>query len=315
MEKKKLLALSCCGESVEKVLTLYYHASKISSPEFYNQYLPVLFYGHNLPKRDLQNCAHGSIGFYQKFLSDIECLPCTNELFLWEHRKAVLTHLVYGGYLSARSARQLSSDRMRYKAFIENLPFEVIYPRYMNELVRRSVQELDIYKIQPLYLEQNIMKMVLKIQENRHRYSIFALEPDGKIGTFYLDYNDTNELIHWCSEMERKSILSGNSALLLYQIGLRIGPQTIVGYHKRRAEKRPTREFALNLLIRDRNTVIEPKNTAFNQYYAGLPENLTDEQKGNIAFAKGYRNFLQKLVEGWNLDPTLDEYIRGGSLL
>ena len=311
MEKEKLLALSCCGESIEKVLTLYYHASRISSPEFYSQYRLVLFYGHNLPKRDSENHAHGSIGFYQRFLSDIEYLPCTDAQFLWEHRETILARLVHEGYVTGRIADQLKTERERYNAFVGNLPFEVIYPNYMKNLVTRAVKELEIFKLQPLYLEQNIIKLVLKINENRDRYSIFSLEPDGRIGTYYLDYKDTNELAHWCKEMGRKSILSGNSALFLYQIGLRIGSQTIVGYRKRKNHKRPNREIALNMLICGRETILEPKNTAFNQYYDDLDENLTDEQKANIAFAKGYTRFLKEVVHGWGLDPMNDEYIMG----
>ena len=279
MEKERLLALSCCGESVEKVLTLYYHASKLSSPAFYGEYRPVLFYGHNLPKRDGESCAHGTVGFYQKFLLDIEYLPCTEMRFLWTHREAVLKKLIYEGYLTGRSAERLAADLERYKAFVKNLPFEVIYPQYMKALVDRAVEELDIFKLQPLYLEQN---------------------------------KDTNECVHLCTEMGKKSILSGNSALLLYQIGLRIGPQTVVGYRKRRSDKRPNREYALNMLISGRKTVLEPKNTAFTQYYLGLDEKLTDEQRGNIAFAKGYTAFLQELVQGWRLDPMKDEYIMEG---
>ena len=312
MEKERLLALSCCGESVEKVLTLYYHASKLSSPAFYGEYRPVLFYGHNLPKRDGESCAHGTVGFYQKFLLDIEYLPCTEMRFLWTHREAVLKKLIYEGYLTGRSAERLAADLERYKAFGKNLPFEVIYPQYMKRLEGRADVELGIFKLQPLYLEQNIIKMVQKIQENRSRYSVFSLGPDGKIGTFYLNYKDTNECVHLCTEMGKKSILSGNSALLLYQIGLRIGPQTVVGYRKRRSDKRPNREYALNMLISGRKTVLEPKNTAFTQYYLGLDEKLTDEQRGNIAFAKGYTAFLQELVQGWRLDPMKDEYIMKG---
>lgn len=309
MEKERMLALSCCGESVEKVLTLYYHASQISSPEFYSQYRPVLFYGHNLPKRDWQSCAHGSVGFYQKFLSDIEFLPRTDMQFLWDHRRAVLAKLVYEGYLSGREADCLKAAPVRYQAFTANLPFEVIYPQYMEEMVCRAMEELEIYKLQPLYLEKNITKMILKINEHKDKYSIFALESNGTIGTFYLDYKDTNELVHWCAEMEKKSILSGNSALLLYQIGLRIGPQTIVGYRKRKKDKRPNREYALELLTSGRKTVLEPKNISFNQYYCGLDENLTDEQRGNIAFAKGYTVFLRNVVQNWNINPMKDKYI------
>lgn len=309
MEKPRLLVLSCCGESVEKVLTLYYHAKFKSSPGFYDKYNTIMFYGHNLPKRSKESLAHGTIGFYQKYLAHIDFLPCSEEAFLWNKRNQILNKLVYEGIVTGRASENIKANRNKYRDFVSNLPFDVIYPHYMSELISRAKRELDIYKIQPLFLEKNITKILLKINEDKSRYSIYALEPNGKIGTFYFDYKDENELAHWCYELGQKSVLSGNSALLLYQIGLRIGSHTIIGYRKHKIERRPNREYALKKLIQGHKTLLEPKNVVFNDYYTDLDKELTDEERGNIAFARGYSVFLNDCVKNWGLSTHLDVYL------
>lgn len=156
-----------------------------------------------------------------------------------------------------------------------------LYPEFMNSLVRAAKEKMNLYKLDSLYFEQNFIKTVLKITSEKQRYSIYGLDMHGKISHFYLTQVDANETSHLLTELGRQNVLSGNSALLIWLISSRIGTQTTVGYRTRKNHIRPNREFAVAGLIEGRATVQEPKNTAFNAYYSGLPDSFSMEEKAN----------------------------------
>ena len=308
----RLLSLSCSGESLEKVLTLYYHA-KLSNPDFYNNYRVILFYGNNLPKKDSAYNAHGTVGFYNRYLSDLPFLPpCTKE-FLLEHADVVADHLVYEGLLTGRQSKALLDDPEYFWNFVRNVPFSALYPNFMSDLAEKAKEELNIFKLQPLCLEENFYKVLSKPDIDPYHYFLYALEANGTIGTYYLNQKDANEKAHLFSELSRRPVLSGNSGLLIRQIADRIGAQTTVGYRVHKNRIRPNREHALSYLIRERKTVLEPKNTQFTQYYKNLDPNMTDEEKSIEAFAAGYRSFLMNCVKNRNTDPTWDILEKGGN--
>ena len=308
---ERFLSLSCSGESLEKVLTLYYHA-KLSQPDFYNNYSVILFYGNNLPKKNPDFCAHGTIGFYDRYLSDLPFLPpCTKE-FLTGRKEAVVNQLVYEGFLTGRQGTALLDDPDRFWNFVKNVPFSALYPNYTSALVKKAKEKLDIFKLQPLYLENNFYKVLSKPDMDSKHYFLYALEANGTIGTYYLNQKDEIEKAHLLSELSRRPILSGNSGLLLRQISDRIGSQTTVGYRSHKKRIRANREHALSHLIKGRKTVPEPKNTCFTAYYKDLDQTLSDEEKSIEAFAKGYYRFLNDCVKNWNLDPKQDSLAKGG---
>lgn len=309
---KRFLSLSCSGESAEKVLTLYYHAA-LSNPDFYNSYNVILFYGNNLPKKNPNYCAHGTVGFYERYFSNLSFLPpCTKE-YLLKHADSVVEQFVYEGFLTGRQGAALLKDPERFWNFVRNVPFSALYPKFFSALLKKAKEELHIFKLQPLCLEKNFYKLLLKSDIDASHYFLYALEADGTVGTYYLNQSDENEKAHLFSELSRRPVLSGNSGLLIRQIADRIGTHTTVGYRIHKNRIRLNREHALSYLIHNRETVLEPKNTHFTRYYQGLDPNLSDEEKSILAFAAGYRNFLMNCVKNWNIDPALDALAKGGT--
>ncbi len=303
--KERLLSLSCSGESLEKVLTLYYHA-RLSAPEFYNSYKVILFYGNNLPKKSPRLCAHGTMAFYDRYLKEEPYLPPCSREFLWKHAKAVVHQLIYVGYLTGRQGEALLKSPDRFWSFVRNVPFSTLYPKFTKEMCKRAMEELDIFSLRPLYLERNYYKVLSKIKDEASRYSIYALEANGTIGTYYLHLNNEHDMTHLYSELSRRPVLSGNSGLLIHQIENRIGSHTLVGYRIHNKRIRPNREHALSSLLNGRTGILEPKNTAFTSYYQDLDQTLSDEEKSIQAFAAGYRRFLTECVKNWNIDPRQD---------
>lgn len=303
--KERLLSLSNSGESLEKVLTLYYHALK-SNPDFYDQYNVILFYGNNLPKKEKAGCAHGTIGFYDKYFHDVPILPpCSRQYFL-EHMDFVLNQLLYDGMITGRQVKELKQAQDRFWDFVKHLPLGAVYPKFTEELIKTAKRELGIFKLQSLHLEENYCKVLAKIKADAGHYSIYALESDGTVGTYYLHPNDENKMTHLYAELSRRPVLSGNSGLLLHQISNRIGNYTTVGYRVHKKRIRANREHALQMLLANRNSVLEPKNHEFTEYYQSLDPSLSDEEKSNQAFAAGYRRFLLECVLHWKIDPYQD---------
>ena len=303
--KERLLSLSNSGESLEKVLTLYYHAYA-SNPDFYDRYRIILFYGNNLPKKEKDGCAHGTIGFYDKYFHDIPFLPpCSRQYFL-EHMDLILHRLVFDGQITGRQAKELKQSPERFWKFVKHLPFHMVYPKYTEALIEAARKELKIFKLQSLHLEENYCKVIAKIKMDAMHYSIYALEANGTIGTYYLYPQDENQMTHLYAELGRRPVLSANSGLLIHQISNRIGDHTTVGYRIHKNRIRANREHALKLLLKNRASIIEPKNHLFTEYYQTLDPALSDEEKSNQAFAAGYRRFLFDCVRHWNIDPHLD---------
>ena len=308
---ERLLSLSCSGESLEKVLTLYYHAL-LSAPDFYNSYKVILFYGNNLPKKDCTLAAHGTAAFYDRYFKQEPYLPPCSREYLWTHAKEVVHQLVYTGHLTGRQGDALLGSPERFWSFVRNIPISVLYPNFMSALIKKAMEELAIFSLRPLYLERNYYKVLSKIKDNAGHYSIYALEADGTIGTYYLHPNNEHDTAHLYSELARRPVLSGNSGLLIHQIANRIGSHTTVGYRVHKKRIRSNREHALSYLLEGRNRILEPKNYYFTTYYHDLDPNLSDEEKSIEAFAAGYRRFLNECVRNWNIDPHQDVLAKGG---
>lgn len=293
---EKLISLNNSGESLEKSLSLYSTALQ-GNELFYNNFEVDIYYGHNLPKKNKKMSAHGTVKFYDTYFKEFEC--CNKEN-LWERRDVVLNYVVDKGYLSNRLAEKISRNQKRFWKIIGNFPLEYIYPQHFLKLKNYISKLYPNVHFKPLYLEQNFMKIYSILPKNKYAYSIYSLEGDGNIGHYYFNikgnqYFERN-LYHIFKELARKPVLSGNSAILLAQIGhFGKANHCIVGYRNHNRYPRPNRNYALNQM--NNKKILEPSNNLFGHYFCKENSKLSIEEQANIAIAKAYRDFLNNNIE------------------
>lgn len=289
-EKENLISLSCSGESVEKTLTLYYWAY-ISDSLFYDNFNVSLFYGHNLPKKSKDIQAHGSLGFYDKYYSDKTFFPPCSKGYIIEQKNLILQKFISNRYITWRAAEKLASNDENFWLFVSKVPFEYIYPDFMNKLINNSSSVLGIKKIIPLLLEKNFPSILGDIVDSRECYSIFALDVCGTVGRYYLKYYDMKQWIHLCSDLSKRPVLSGNSAILLKQISQRLPSNIIVGYRQHNTYKRPNRDHALKLILSKRTNILEPANKEMYKFFK-VNGKFSEEEKANMAYAAAYEKYI-----------------------
>lgn len=293
--KPFLVSIHNSGESVEKTLTLYYYAY-INNKDFYDNYNVKLFYGNNLAKKSKNISAHGSVEFYSKYFSNNKNIPsCSKEYYL-NNKKEILDHLLKKAYITYRSYNKLINEDERYWKFVKSLPFYYIYPDFIQNLINIAQKKLGFYSITNLFCEKNYLFTLSAIQEEHSRYSIFGLSTNGIVGRYYLNYKNEKKKAHLFSNLLKLSVLSGNTAFFIKSINCRIGNNHIIGFRNHSREVRPNREYAIADIIKNKKTVIEPKNSQFNKLYQDVNTNDV-ELKNNIVYAKGFNNLLNFLFE------------------
>ena len=295
--KIKLLSLQSCGESLEKALAIHY-TSLFTNESFYSNYRTIIFFGHNLPKKNKKLNVHGTVGFYSQYLSDLSYIPyCTKNYFI-DNINSILEMLCMKGIITERNWQKTKNNTERYWEFIRNIPFEYIYPDYYRNLIASSRKLLNIYELKPVYLERTWSTVFFDIDSEYYRYSIYALENDGHIGKYTTDGNNYSKLVR---NLNRCASMSGNIAILLKEIGYRIDSQTIIGYRKDKRNIRPNKNYELNKLLNNHQSLIEPSNTVLSQKFDAVSYFSTEEEKTNYVYANVFRNFVIKNHDLLNL--------------
>lgn len=293
---KILVSLNCSGESFEKTITLYYFAY-LSNPDFYNQYKVQLYYGHNLPKKDKNINAHGTVGFYEKYYSNLEYFPPCSKNYFIQNKVCILNMLLEDSHISKRACRNLLKNDNLYWNYLKKIPFEYIYPDFINKIKQVFIKKFNLYDITPLFLEKKYLEIVTNIKKEKERYSIYGLNYNGNIGRYYLNCEFKETLNHLLKSIQLNSVLSGNSAVFLYQISNRNTNNNIIfGYREHKRFVRPNRDFSLKLLLKGKQTVIEPKNSKINDYFNGIDINLSEEERANIVYAKAYLMVIKDIM-------------------
>lgn len=290
--KNNLLSLQSCGESVEKALSIHYMSLQVNGM-FYSNYRTMIFYGHNLPKKNRELNVHGTVGFYAQYLSDLEYVPECSRQYLIGKASEILERLVLKGHVSERNMSKLINSKPLYWEYIRQIPFEYLYPEYYMTLKEKSSKLLNIHLLDSLYVEDNWFKTVLCIHSGFTRYCIYALEGNGIVGKYDIP-SDLKKYYHLLKCLSSKAVLSGNSAFLLDSIRHRIDKWTIVGYRPHRRSIRPNREYALRDILNTHTSVIEPSNRIMSEQFDLVPSFIGDEAKTNIVYAKTFRTYLEE---------------------
>ena len=300
MKKTELDSIHNSGESFEKCVAMYYCTLQ-QNIDFYSNFNVNVFYSHNLPKKNNQLSAHGTVSFYEKYFSDFYwCPPCKKE-YLWNIKNDVLNNLIKQGIISCRVAEKLSGNFEHFCSIVEKLPFEYLYPEFYDKLIYNSQKILSNVNFISTKLEQNYKLIYSNLGNNKTIYSIYALEQNGIIGHYDMflddDYRYDKRLEHLFKDLGKRPVLSGNSAILLASIdALSIDKSNLLGYREHK-QSRYNRDEALNYILGNREGIIEPKNRNFNKYYDYVDSNMELEDKSNEVVALAYGDYIKANVK------------------
>ncbi len=300
---KKIISLQNSGESIEKTIALIYTARQ-SDPQFYDKNSIIVYYGHNLPKKSKKIMPHGTVGFYEKYLSGFDFNPVKNDKTLIADKNEILQKLLNKRLITEKNREKLNQDDSSYLTFIRLMPMDVVY-KETTEFIRRSAEKhFKNVSFRNIYLEENYTKYYASLEKEKWAYSIYSLDYTGTISKFFMPELANNNyslrnLMHMFGDLDKKSCLSGNSAMFLAAIkDMTRNMRYEVGYREHKREFRRTRNFELESILKARKGVIEPKNTAFNNYF-----NNTDivmlknmEEKANKVIATVYKDFLNECM-------------------
>jgi len=307
MRKNKLLSLTNSAENFEKAIALYYFTLK-ENYDFYKDYDVYIYYGHNLPKKEKDQNAHGTIGFYCENYSDLDLFRYLDQKHLMELKNQIINFLVTQRIIPERVAQKLSFDDKRYWNFIKNLPFEYLYPNHTQKILSIAKEKINANFV-PLFFEENYLELLFDINNNREKYSIYSLEYNGKIGKYYLNYRSNKSFAHFCNMLKQKPVLSGNSAFLLEQIMrfIKIGNYTI-GYRPHSKDIRRNREYVLNKMLAKYKSIVEPKNKKINELFSIQDVTLSTEIKANKVYTVAYLEFLHKFVNKQHFNDINEDW-------
>lgn len=300
---EKIISLQNSGESLEKVIALMYTARK-SCPQFYAANASLVFFGHNLPKKTKRIMPHGSVGFYEKYFSSFEFNPVKDDGVLIEEKHKILLKLFNKKLLTERNAEKLSTNDNLYIEFIKLMPMDVVFEEVSEFIFEMAESYFGNVFFQDIHLEDNYMKYYTSLEDGKWAYSIYSLDYTGTISKFYfpnlsLDDYSLRNLVHVFNELNKKSCLSGNSAMFLAAIkDMTRNMKYKVGYREHKRETRKTRNYALESILKEKNGIIEPKNTVFSGYFnqKDVLRLSSMEEKANEVIALAFRDFLNECM-------------------
>ena len=191
--------------------------------------------------------------------------------------------------------------------YLKRLPIEYLYPKHMKKIIEVASIELNV-KLISLFFEDNLLETLLNVDSEREKYSIFALEYNGEIGRYYLNYNDNKSFSHLFKMLNIKSVLSGNSAFFLEQILVRDYKNYIIGYRPHKHDVRKNRDYVLSKLLMNNDSLIEPKINRINELFSKQSEELSTEAKANRVYSIAYYDFLEKFKDELMLGRITEDW-------
>lgn len=304
-----IVSLNNSGESLEKTLALYF-TSLEGNEQFYSNNNLLIYYGNNLPKKNPRIHSHGTVGFYNQYFEKYNwCPPCSEEA-LWANRIKIIDKLLFNTVITQRNAEKLVNNRDLFISLISNLPMSFIYPEFIYKIKSNSEIIFSNVTFNFMNLKENFLDVYSLIQTESWRYSIYSLDSNGIVGKYILNIENNQyferNLKHLNNDLNKKIVLSGNSAVFLTQILNEVFyKDIIIAYREHSREPRPNRNYALNHLLSYCDGIIEPKNIGLNRYFEYVYENYdinnNTELIANIALAKAYENYLNSNVKSLRL--------------
>ena len=294
---ERLFSINNSSESLEKSIGIIY-TNLMCNYDFYSQYDINVFYGDNLPKTNAELSVAGTIGFYEKYMHDCKFSVAFNINDLWAERIKLLSELVSRGIISSRNAEKMKDSFELFSKVISLIPVSYIYPQFYLTLLKSIKLLFSNVSFKHMNLFDDCEYILDSIGDNYSLYKIYALQVNGEIGVFNFELpnNDHYERsrTHLIRSISKSLSLSGNSAVLLAQIGKSIGDANGVLGYRNHKYCRLSRQVAINeLIMKFPNTIIEPKNVLYNGYFDKYNDIINNEERANEVAASAFHDFVK----------------------
>lgn len=267
------------GESLEKALVLT-HLGINDKSSFYGKYDKVkIIYYDNLPKKNKDIHAHGTIGaLFENFN---QCKKYTGYCSLYElieDKIMILNILEEKNRITTRIKERLKDNDEDFKQIVGNLPWHLFFNNFKNFLIDEFIDK-DFIEFEYLDFKSEAMNIYKNIPNYNSLNKIFLLNPDTSVSSKVL----------WKSRW----IINPRSDIQTLEDSISISPNVYlfltgsykyyeefnldVGYREFRKSKRPSYDQGINFLKKHNNMIIEPRNEGFGKllgdigYNKGIP--------------------------------------------
>lgn len=297
---EKLISINNSSESLEKSIGVMYTNIKYN-PSFYDSYDILVFYGDNLPKTNKEVSVTGTVGFYDKYMSDFDFEYIFDINGLWFYREIILNDLVKRKIITVRNANRLINNYSMFSKVIQMMPVYYLYPNFYNDLLEKIKLIMPNVTFKHLDLFDNCEKILSETKDYSLLYKIYGLQLNGDISifNFSLPQNEfyNRSKIHLLRSIKKSIALSGNITVFLSQIKEKLSSYDIIGYRHHK-EVRFTRQIALDKILDScPNTILEPKNRLYNRYFDKYNDIINNEERANEVAANAYYDFVKENVK------------------
>ena len=297
---QKMISINNSAESLEKSIGIMY-TNIVHNPSFYNHYDITVFYGDNLTKTNHDLKVSGTVGFYDKYMSNFDFGYLFSINDLWLHRETILNDLVIRNVISQRNADKLINNYFMFTKVISMLPVRYLYPEFYNDLLCKIKLIMPNVTFEHLDLFNSCERIIDDTKDYPILYKIYGLQLNGDISIFNFslpqdEFYNRNK-IHLVKSIKKSLALSGNITVFLSQIKEKVSCDDVIGYrHHKNA--RFNREIALERILDIcHNTVIEPKNKLYNGYFDNHKDIIINEERANEVAANVYYDFVKENVK------------------
>lgn len=297
---EKLISINNSSESLEKSIGVMY-TNMMHNPSFYDPYDITVFYGDNLPKTNKEVSVTGTIGFYDKYMSDFDFGYIFDINELWLYRETILNDLVKREIITERNANKLINNYSMFSKVIPLMPVYYLYPNFYNDLLDRIKLIMPNVTFEHLDLFDSCESILNETKDHAILHKIYGLQLNGDISrfNFSLPQNEfyNRSKIHLLRSIKKSVALSGNITVFLSQIRKELLSDDVIGYRYHK-DARFTREIALDKILDIcPNTILEPKNRLYNRYFDKYKDIVNNEERANEVAANAYYDFVKENIK------------------
>lgn len=292
-----IASINCSGESLEKVIVLFYLSYK-HNRDFYDRFTKVLlFYSCNLPKK---NKSLMSMSGTISALNEQVLQANTREYGLMANRGLIIDSMMRHNLISCRAGESLKNDSKRLDKVVPNVPARKLFPCYYETLLKAFKVAFPFVELVHIDLREELEWFVDNMCYIDGYSKLFGLQCDGGIASFDIGNWTAVKRLSMVKRIKRSICISPNVYAFLYAINLklqRLEDEVVVGYRPMTRYKRSSYDCAIKDLQKNFKTIIEPRNIAFSDVLDGISNLLSVEERSNIGVLLSMAKFIAKVVD------------------
>lgn len=289
-----LISILNSGESLEKAVVLTKLAFELNE-DFYNQYDKItIIYYENLPRKENTFEIHGTIGGLFKNLKEKSFFKYESCEDLWEEKTLILNKLQAKGRISERVKEKLIQDKTHFDKIIRKVPWYFVLEDFKKFLINDF---LNLKKVEIKFLDfKEGLDSMFNLFPYGNNGKFYFLDSQGEIGLKTLQksrqinkYNKTFE------PLKRSVILSPNVYTFLLGVYSNYTKDSEIGFRNFNKTQRNSYKEGIELLVKERHTVEEPRNSLFNKLLDKIDigyGNISTEKKLTLAIYNYLNNLL-----------------------